>query len=554
MKEKKKTHKLELTWPGKEDWEKPEPRLLLGKSTYGTKKGAEENLLIYDDNLLGLKALERDYTGKVKCVYIDPPYNTKSCFNHYDDSMEHSLWLNMMKERLMILHRLLREDGSIWISIDDSECHYLKVLCDEVFGRKNFVTTVIWQKRTSRENRKTFSINHDYILVYAKDYQKFCRTRNYLELNSDVLNRYKNPDNDPRGRWQSISMTVQGGHGTASQFYSLKAPNGKIHKLPKGLCWRYTQEKFLAEVRKNNIWFGETGGGVPRIKKFLREAKTGLTPDTLWFSAETGTNDKAKKDLIKLLPLADVFATPKPEELISKILVIATHPGDIVLDCFAGSGTTGAVAHKMKRRWIMIEMNGPCYTHILPRLQKVIKGKDFGGITKFANWKGGGGFRYCELAPSLLEKNKFNRWTISKKYNPVMLIEAMCLHAGYIFNPKREPWWMHGQSTENDFIFVTASSLTRTLLAQMSQELGENQSLLVYCGAFKADPKEFENLTIKKIPKSILNKCEWGRDDYSLKIALQEEAKQANKRKPKKQQPTSGNIIRMPMAAQRVRS
>jgi len=541
----KKSQKLELTWPGKEDWEKPEPRLLLEKSSYGTKKGAEENLLIYGDNLLGLKALERDYTGKVKCVCIDPPYNTKSCFTHYDDSMEHSMWLNMMKERLIILRRLLREDGSIWINIDDGECHYLKALCDEIFGRRNYIGSLIWKKRKGGGNDSSFfSTDHEYVLSYVKNSDKKIHSKKWRTPHEDKnLKRYKETNHDGRlFYWDTLNR-----QGLKNPIpIELKAPDGKILKILSQRS-RYT---VLSEIKSGDIRFSKTSNGWSLHRKVFLNREGQVLRSIL----SVGTNSDAKEELKKLISKTHDFEYPKPESLIHQILLLTTTPGDLVLDCFAGSGTTGAVAHKMKRRWIMVEFNGPCHSHIIPRLQKVVDGVDLGGITESVNWKGGGGFRYCELAPSLLEKNKFNRWMISKKYNPVMLIEAMCLHAGYTFNPKREPWWMHGQSTEDDFIFVTGATLTRTQLLQMSQELEDTQSLLVYCGAFKADPKEFENLTIKKIPKSILNKCEWGRDDYSLKIALQEEAKQANKKKPKKQQATSSDIIRMPLAAQGVRS
>ena len=543
--EMKKSKKLELTWPGKEIWEKPEPRLLLEKNSYGTNKGSEENMLIYGDNLLGLKALEKDFTGKVKCIYIDPPYNTKSCFTHYDDNMEHSMWLNMMKDRLVIMHRLLSEDGSIWISIDDCECHYLKVMCDEIFGRTNFITTIIWEKMHTRKNSaKFFSSSHDHILCYSKNKNKWSRKL----LKREDCSAYKNPDNDPRGNWKADPIHASKPYAAN---YTIKKPNGKVIERPNGRYWRYSEESIKRFIQEERIIWGKENS-TPMAKRFLNEAQDGLVPTTIWFKEEVGHNSEAKSET-KTINNKEIFQTPKPERLIQRILHIASNPGDLVLDSFSGSGTTGAVAHKMRRRWIMIEFNGPCHTHIIPRLQKVVDGTDKGGITEAVDWEGGGGFRYCELAPSLLEKNKFNRWTISKKYNPEMLIKAMCLHSGYTFNPRREPWWMHGQSTENDFIFVTASTLTRTQLLQMSHELGEDQSLLVFCGAFKPDPNEFENLTIKKIPKSILNKCEWGRDDYSLKIALQKEVKEANKRKPIKQE-TSGYIARVPIAAQGGRS
>ena len=362
-----------------------------------------ENMLIQGDNLQALKSLLPLYAGKVKCIYIDPPYNTRSAFEHYDDNLEHSLWLSMMYPRLELLRELLAEDGSIWVSIDDNEAHYLKVMMDEIFGRKNFVTTIAWQQRTTRENRKTFSSNHEYLLLYAKNFSQFSAIRNDLTLTEEVKARYKNPDNDPRGAWQSISANAQAGHGTASQFYTLTAPNGTQHNPPKGTCWRYTETKIKEEIANNNIWFGRDGNGVPRIKKFLTEVKSGLTPETLWFAEDVGTNDFAKKHLIELFHDSDLFDTPKPETLIERIIHIATNPNDLVLDSFLGSGTTAAVAHKMNRRYIGIEMGEHAQTHCQPRLKKVIDGEQ-GGISKAVNWTGGGGFRYYTLGETIFDE------------------------------------------------------------------------------------------------------------------------------------------------------
>lgn len=368
--------------------------LLRFESSHG--EPAADNMLIQGDNLLALKALLPFYRGRVKCIYIDPPYNTQSAFEHYDDKLEHSQWLSMMYPRLVLLRELLAEDGSIWVSIDDREMHYLKVLMDDVFGRKNFVTTIAWQQRTTRENRKTFSSNHEFLLLYAREYFSFAATRNELELTEEVKARYKNPDNDPRGSWQSVSANAQAGHGTASQFYTLIAPNGKRHDPPKGTCWRYTKDKMMQEINANNIWFGKDGNGVPRIKKFLTEAKSGLTPETLWFADDVGTNDFAKKHLLELFHDGDLFDTPKPESLISRVVQIATNHGDLILDSFLGSGTSAAVAHKMGRRYIGIEMGEHAKTHCIPRLQKVIEGEQ-GGISKAVDWQGGGGFRFYTL-------------------------------------------------------------------------------------------------------------------------------------------------------------
>ncbi|MDD2744886.1 MAG: site-specific DNA-methyltransferase, partial [Rhodocyclaceae bacterium] len=376
--------KLELTWPGKQNRPRLEPRILLedkALSYHAAPRTApdlveqaadaaptafDDNLLIQGDNLLALKALEGKYAGKVKCVFIDPPYNTGSAFTHYDDGVEHSMWLTLIRDRLEIIRTLLAEDGSLWITIDDNEAHYLKVVCDEVFGRANFVANMIWEKRTSRENRRVFSFNHDHLLVYAKIKGEFEKVRNPLELNDEVLARYKNPDNDPRGLWQSVSANAQAGHATASQFYSLTLPSGRELEPPKGRCWLYTKERMQQEMAAGNIWFGANGDNAPRLKKFLRDNEDkGLTPETIWSADDVGTNDDAKKGLLQLLPSVPVFDNPKPEGLIERVVHIATNPGDLVLDSFAGSGTTGAVAHKMGRRWIMVELGEHCHTHIV---------------------------------------------------------------------------------------------------------------------------------------------------------------------------------------------
>ena len=543
-------HRLELMWPDKEKLASPEPRVLLEKEVFHTslknKKGIKDNLLIHGDNLLGLKALERDYTGKVKCIYIDPPYNTKSCFAHYDDSMEHSLWLNMMKDRLLIMHRLLSDDGSMWISIDDGECHYLKVMCDEIFGRRNFVSNTIWEKKYAPQNdAKWMSDTHDHILVFAKN--KSIWRPNLMPRTEEMDARYKNPDDDSRGLWQSDNLTVK--TYTAKCDYPITTPSGRIVNPPPGSCWRVSPDKFMQLLGDKRIWFGPKGANSPRLKRFLSEVQAGSVAKTIWMRSEVGDNQEAKREVISLNP-RDVFTTPKPERLIQRVIHLATNPGDLVLDSFAGSGTTGAVAHKMGRRWIMIELNPHCHTHVVPRLQQVIEGTDLGGITESEEWKGGGGFRLCELAPSLLERNNMGRWVISKKYNPILLAEAVCLHAGFHFTPKKDPWWIHGYSTERDFIYVTSSTLCTEQLSRLSDYVGDDRSLLVYCEAFHGRSDEFANLTIEKIPKKILARCEWGQDDYSLKVldALEFEAKAANKEKT-----SNSSIVKVSVAAKSVR-
>jgi len=351
------------------------------------------NLIIQGENLSVLLSITSKYQGRVRCIYIDPPYNNQENYTHYTDGLSHDLWLSNLTARIEALSKLLSDDGSIWVSIDDREVHYLKVAMDQIFRRENFVTTIIWQQRTTRENRKVFSNNHEYLLVYAKSVKCFEANRNLLPLSPDIERRYKNPDNDPRGQWQSVSLNVQAGHGTASQFYELVAPNGRRHSPPKGRCWVLSHSRMQEEIAKNNVWFGCDGNGVPRKKRFASESRNGLTPHTLWTANEVGTNDMAKKHLLKLLPVYPLFDTPKPEELIRRVLQISTNPGDMVLDAYLGSGTTTAVAHKMGRRYIGIEQGEHIVTHCANRMKQVVSGED-GGISNLESWRGGGGFDF----------------------------------------------------------------------------------------------------------------------------------------------------------------
>ena len=514
--------KLELTWIGKEHRPKLEPRILLedpSKSYHAANRVTDDDLfdnrLIFGDNLLALKALEAEFTGKIKCIYIDPPYNTGSAFEHYDDGIEHSLWLSLMRDRLEILRRLLTQDGSIWISIDDTEMPYLRVLLDEVFGRNCFVASNVWQKRYSRENREAIGDVHEYVLVYAIDTDTFKKTRNRISIDEKSAAVYKNPNDDPMGRWRGIPMTAQGWR--PNQMYPITTPSGVVHLPPEGRCWSTTEDKYKALLAEGRIWFGKSGDGQPNTIRYLSEV-TGMVPWTWWPHDECGHTDEAKKEIHSLFGKSDAFDTPKPERLITRVIEIATNPGDWVLDSFAGSGTTGAVAHKMSRRWIMVELGEHCHTHIIPRLKKVIDGEDPGGVTEAADWKGGGGFRYYHLAPSLLEKDSFSNWVISKQFNAAMLAEAICKLEGFQYAPSETTYWQHGYSTETDFIYVTTQTLTREQLARLSEEVGQ-RSLLVMCSAFRARNLEaFPNLTIKKIPKTVLTRCEWGKDDYSLEI------------------------------------
>ena len=483
-----KKQKLELTWVGKDKRPSLEPRILLEDgemSYYNSRISKEDNLfcnrLIFGDNLLALKALEREFLGKVKCVFIDPPYNTGSAFTYYDDGLEHSIWLGLMRDRLEIIKRLLSDEGSLWITIDDNECHYLKILCDEIFGRNNFVANVFWQKTPSRENRTDFSSVHDHILVFAKDRSIWKEVRNMLPASESQLDRFTNPDNDPRGVWASLPAHAKAEKGRRqAQFYTIRTPSGRLVEPPAGRCWLYTESRFKEMVDDGRIWFGETGGNAPRVKKFLSEVKAGLVPSSLWMAGEVGTNAQAKAELVSLFPGEIPFSTPKPEALISRVIHIASNPGDIVLDSFAGSGTTGAVAHKMGRRWIMVELGEHCHTHIIPRLKKVIDGEDPGGITKAVNWQGGGGFRYYRLAPTLIVNDRWGNPVINPSYNAAMLAEALAKLEGFTYAPSDARWWQHGHSSERDFIYVTTQNLSAVKLQELSDEVGPEQSLLVW--------------------------------------------------------------------------
>jgi len=516
-----KNQKLELTWIGKENRPRLEPRVLLEdpKKSYlavqrVTDNDLFDNRLIFGDNLLALKALEQEFTGKIKCIFIDPPYNTGSAFEHYDDGIEHSLWLSLMRDRLELLKCLLRDDGSIWITIDDNESHYLKVLCDEIFGRMNFVANVVWQKKYSPQNdAKWLSDSHDHILIFAKN--KSIWRPNLMVRTEEMDARYKNPDNDPRGPWKPADLSAK--TYSASTDYEITTPSGRKVRPPKSRSWVYSKKRLQELTADNRIWFGKDGSNVPSIKKFLSEVAQGTVAKTIWLREEVGDNQDAKREVSVFNP-DDPFSTPKPERLLHRILELASKPEDLVLDSFAGSGTTGAVAHKMGRRWIMVELGKHCQTHIIPRLTKVIDGTDSGGITDAVGWQGGGGFRYFHMAPSLLEKDRWDHWVISKNFNATMLAEALCKLEGFSYNPSDTIYWQQGHSTERDFIYVTTQNLSQDQLQQLSDEVGQERSLLILCSAFRGKVEGFTNLTIKKIPKQVLASCEWGHDDYSLNV------------------------------------
>ena len=531
--------KLELTWIGKDNRPRLEPRILLedpDRSYHAPHRVTDndifDNRLIFGDNLLALKALEQEFTGKIKCIYIDPPYNTESAFEHYDDGIEHSLWLSLMRERLEVLRSLLRPDGTIFISIDETEFAYLVVLLDEVFGRRNSCGYFVWEKKKKPSFlNANMGIVTEFVVAYAKD-----RTQSPPFIGGLTTAGKKYPLNNAGNGVRTLTFPpssvqfrcadqvfvpqdMSEGNIVTRLLDKLDVRGGRnVHAFRLEGEWRYSQAKLdeiiasgetlvisKAPFRPNHI---KDGGEPKKLKNLLSVAHYGMA-----------TYEDATEESRRLFGASDAFDYPKPELLISTLLGSVTQPGDWVLDSFAGSGTTGAVAHKMGRRWIMVELGEHCHTHIIPRLKKVVDGEDPGGITEATGWKGGGGFRYYHLAPSLLEKDAFDNWIISKQYNPAMLAEAICKLEGFRYAPSETVYWQHGQATEADYIYVTTQTLTRDQIAALSEEVGDKRSLLIMCSAFRVRNMDaFPNLTIKKIPRTVLTRCEWGRDDYSLQI------------------------------------
>ena len=391
-------------------------RLLEADSKLSFGDSESENMLIQGDYLEALKGLLPYYAGQVKCIYIDPPYNTQSAFEHYEDNLEHSLWLSTMYPRLEMLRDLLANDGSIWISIDDNEGHYLKIVMDEIFGRNNYVANVVWQKRTSPDFRATLGAGHENILVYAKSFELFRSTIKKLPLSNEQQSKFKNPDNDPRGPWVSSDYSAQGYR--PNQMYTIKTPGGAEYKPPAGMCWKNVEEVFLELVADNRIWFGKNRNGVPRRKTFLSESE-GITAWTWWQNSEVGHTQESKKEILALFGADETFDTPKPERLLYRIIYLSSNEGDLILDSFLGSGTTAAVAHKMGRRYIGIEMGEHAVTHCVPRLKKVIAG-EAGGISKEVNWQGGGGFHLYRLGEAVFDEQGH--------INPKVTFKALAAH------------------------------------------------------------------------------------------------------------------------------
>ena len=420
--------RLELTWTNKHlrlittetggyEWVDPtdarvtEVRLVEEVEAVGEvslENGGTDNLLIAGDALHALTvlnripALARRYAGQVRLVYIDPPFNTGQAFDHYDDNLEHSVWLSMLRDRLVQIKPLLAPNGSIWVHLDDAEVHRCRCVMDEVLGSTNFVASVVWQKRYSRDNRPAIGPVHDTLLVYSPEGARGWKAHRNRIPRVDAK-EYRNPNNHPDGPWRPIPLDVQGGHATQSQFYDVVTPSGKVVRPSNGRAWSVTEPVMQAMIDREEVYFGLKGDGMPNTIRYLKD-DSGLVPWTWWPHEEVGNNDEAKKEIVTLFGEDRIFDTPKPERLLRRIVHIATNPGDLVLDCFGGSGTTAAVAHKMGRQWVIVERNPENVTRFIrPRLTKVVAGDDPGGITSAVEWKGGGGFRYVKVGSSMLE-------------------------------------------------------------------------------------------------------------------------------------------------------
>lgn len=554
----KNKQKLELTWIGKDREVNLEPRILVEvpEKSYGDND--TENMLIHGDNLLALKALEQDFAGKIKCIYIDPPYNTGSAFEHYDDNVEHSTWLTLMRERLTILKNLLTEDGCIFVQIDDNEQAYLKVMMDEIFGRQNFVNCIAVKMSEASgvkmaHTDKRLPKLKEYILLFKKNVmptlkpdlvpvekwndeykhilvnisdEEIFKLKNIIKKESasqedvlvceKILETAKIESLTSFFEMNKISKNEQNEWKFKNAYRIIQAVgSSSVCRLAKSQC-RKNQEVAavlsstgLVYLYKENF---DRNSKQPRVQIIFADENLLQNPGDFWTDIKT-TGAVAQEGGV-------LFEnSKKPELLIKKIITSVTDKGDLVLDSFLGSGTTAAVAHKMGRKWIGIELGDHCYTHCEPRLQKVVDGVDQGGISKAVNWQGGGGYRFYELAPSLLKKDEFDNWIIEPKYDAEMLAEAMAKHEGYKFSPDETNVYKQGKSTEKDFIFTTTQFISLDLLNKIATQINEDESLLICATYFEEGIyNKFSNITIKKIPQILLDRCEFGKLEYNLNI------------------------------------
>jgi adenine-specific DNA-methyltransferase len=525
--------RLELTWTNKAErllahedgsyeWVSPsdyrvaEVRLLHDAGSVGEvhadRARAKDNLLIRGDALNALTTLtrlpefEREYVGKVKLAYLDPPFNTQQSFLQYDDALEHSVWLTMMRDRLLVARTLLSPDGSVWVHCDDSEQAYVKILMDELFGRENFVATVVWESAQGGRGDTDIAATHNYLLVYAQERRKWSKVRNLIPRDATQLGRFKNPDDDPRGPWrQGDDGTAKSG-GATSRFI-IELPSGRTVQPKEGRYWAFSKETFETARAEGRVWFGRNGDRLPIIKRYLSDVNEGVPPKTWWPASEAGSNQEAKRDhLRKLLPDVPPFETPKPERLLNRVISIASNPGEIVLDCFLGSGTTAAVAHKTGRRWVGIEWSADTLdAHAIPRLTHVVAGTDPGGITDVVEWAGGGGFRVLEVAPSMFMDDGgvvvLSEWATNGA-----LAEATAAQLGFDYEGDPPFAGRRGRAR----LAVIDGLVSEDVVQVLVEALAPDERVVV-CGT-AVDPAARDVVrdlrpgsTVRKIPQSILH-------------------------------------------------
>jgi adenine-specific DNA-methyltransferase len=535
--------RLELTWTNKHlrllahedgsyEWVPPsdyrvaEVRLFHDITTVGDvgKSRAADNLLIRGDALNALTSLARlpefanEYLGKVKLVYIDPPFNTQQSFLQYDDALEHSVWLTMMRDRLLQVRDLLARNGSVWVHCDDSEQHRLRCVLDEVFGPSCFVATIVWQKRYSRENRPAIGTAHDYIIVYAPDPGRWKQERNLLPPDERTKRQYRNPNNDPRGPWRAIPMNAMGYR--PNQMYDIVAPSGKIKRPPDGSCWKYVRTTYDDLVAQGRIYFGKDGDAQPSIVRYLDEVE-GLVPWTWWTHEEVGHTDEAKREVQTLFPGIEAFGTPKPERLLDRIIEIGSSPGDVVVDPFVGSGTTAAVAHKKGRRWVAIEREATTIdTYAQPRLSRVVAGDDPGGVTELTSWSGGGGFHVFDVAPSMFEVDSGMVFLADWMTNGA-LAEATAAQLGFTYESDPPFSGRKGRSRLAVVDGVVNESVVRLLVSALP-----DRERVVVCGTgIDTDARPIlrelrPGSTLRKIPAALLDEY---RSARQLRLGFAEE-------------------------------
>ena len=555
-------NKLELTWFGKDEPMHIEPRLLIENTELSNTDTDPntENILIHGDNLLALKALEPMYAGQIKCIYIDPPFNTGQAFEHYDDNLEHSIWLNLMYERFKLLYRLLEANGMFWIHLDDVEVHYCKVVLDEIFSRHNFVSHITYERSAvAGLGQGGYLVNTtEHILLYKKGVLPDKVNLSYEELGFNIIKRYNRYVADFGERKLVREFTAKSNGeivrvyehtGVVIETISLRDVKNREAEIRSDFAAHIDTLFRGNRVQKENEFQNDIIDSLEKGKFYSVDyiPSRGKNKDeetTLYYNncellswlkdtttLENGMLTKSQKmtTLWKHgeIPKADIAneggvyfpRSKKPEQLLRRIIEMSTEPGDYILDSFLGSGTTAAVAHKMGRRWIGVEMGDHAYTHCKTRMDNVIGSSDSLGITKSESWQGGGGYRFYELAPSLINEDPFGEYVINPDYDADMLAAAVALHEGFTYQPNADMFWKQSVGNEKSYLFVTTRHLNSTFLDSIKDSMEDDEYLIIACRSFESGlDKAYDHITLKKIPQMLLSRCEFGKTDYNLNI------------------------------------